>query len=64
MGYFEVPWYIEVSCGNIWAIHPGAKPYSLFLMVGLNCMMYLINTNLKLIKLYLNLQIKLSWVIF
>ena len=29
-GYFEVPVYIEVSCGNIWAVHTGTKPYSLF----------------------------------
>ena len=40
------------------------KSYSIFRMVELNCMMYLININLKLIKLYLNIQIKLNWVIF
>ena len=28
-GYFALV-YIEVSCGNIWAIHTGTKPYSLF----------------------------------
>ena len=45
--------------GTTWAIHNGTKSYSIFGMVELNCMMYLININLKLIKLYLNIQIKL-----
>ena len=40
--------------GTIWAIHTGTKSYSFFRMVELNCMMYLININPKLIKLYLN----------
>ena len=30
-----------------------------FYLVELDCIMYLININLKLIKLYLNIQIKL-----
>ena len=45
--------------GTTWAIHTETKSYSIFGMVELNCMMYLININLKLIKLYLNIQIKL-----
>ena len=46
--------------GTIWAIHTGTIKVILnFLIVELNCMMYLININLKLIKLYLNIQIKL-----
>ena len=46
--------------GTIWAIHTGAKSYSYSIfLVELDCMMYLININLKLIKLYLNIQIKL-----
>ena len=63
--YFVVSMYI-LWClwGTIWSIHPGTKPYSLFWMVDRNCMMCLINTNLKLIKSYLNLLFKLSWVIF
>ena len=45
--------------GTTWAIHTGTKSYSIFGMVELNCMMYLINMYLKLTKLYLNIQIKL-----
>ena len=45
--------------GTTWAIHTRIKSYSIFGMVELNCMMYLININLKLIKLYLNIEIKL-----
>ena len=45
--------------GTTWAIHTGTNSYSIFGMVELNCMMYLININLKLIKLYINVQIKL-----
>ena len=52
--------------GTTWAIHTVilGQSYSIFGMVELNCMMYLININLKLTKLYFNIQIKLYCVSF
>ena len=50
--------------GTIWAIHAGTKSYSIFEIVELNCMMYFINTNLKLIKLYYTNKVILSYLLF
>ena len=49
---------------TIWAIHTGTKSYSIFGMVELNCMMYLININLELIKLYYTNKVILSYLLF
>ena len=45
--------------GTSWDIHTGTKSFSIFYMLELNCIMYLIIINLKLMKVYLNIQIKL-----
>ena len=45
--------------GTTWVSHTWTKLYSFFGTVELNCMMYLMNINLKLTILYLNTQIKL-----